>query len=218
MSGRLVVWVVVGLLIGVRAVTKARSTVASLRRDGSVFGEAHVCDSPLAPPIVSVLGGALCLALAARFDGNLSVLAHVVFVSACLYLALVDIDTHVLPRRATYVALTFGLPLLVLARWIDDEGTLVGMVLGAFGAWVVLRVFAVLSRGDLGGGDVTLALLLGAYTGFRSLWDAAYGIAAGFAVGGVFALVLLVTRRADRRTRFAFGPFLIVGALLVVVR
>lgn len=218
MTGRTIVWVIVGLLLGVRAAVRARSTIVSLRREGEVFGEAHVGESPLVLPVASLLGGGLCLALAVRFEGNLTVLAHVVFVSACLYLALVDIDTHVLPRRATYAALSLGVPLLVIASLVDDEGTLLGAVFGAFGAWILLRVFAVLSRGDLGGGDVTLALLLGTYTGFRSLWDVAYGIAAGFAVGGVFALVLLLTRRADRRTRFAFGPFLIVGALLVVVR
>ena len=37
-------------------------------------------------------------------------------------------------------------------------------------------------------------------------------------VGGFFAVALLVTRKANRNTHFAFGPFLIVGTLVAVLR
>ena len=34
----------------------------------------------------------------------------------------------------------------------------------------------------------------------------------------LFAVALLVTRKANRNTHFAFGPFLIVGTLIAVLR
>lgn len=218
MTGRGITWVVVGILIGLRASVRARASVASLRRAGEVYGEAHASDSPLAPPLMAAVGGALCGALSWRFEGNVTVLAHVVLVSACLFLVLVDVDTHVLPRRATYAALTLGIPLLAIASLVEDSGSFGWAIAGSLALWVAMRVLAVLSRGDLGGGDVTLALLLGLFTGFRSPWDVALALVGGFALGGVFALALLIAGRATRRTRFAFGPFLIVGALAVVIR
>jgi leader peptidase (prepilin peptidase)/N-methyltransferase len=81
-----------------------------------------------------------------------------------------------------------------------------------------MKTLEVLSRGDLGGGDVRLALLLGLYTGWLSLEHVAIAVVAGFAAAGLFALVLIVLRRASRRTHIALGPFLIAGALLVVLR
>jgi leader peptidase (prepilin peptidase)/N-methyltransferase len=44
------------------------------------------------------------------------------------------------------------------------------------------------------------------------------GLIAAFFVGGLFAVALLVTRKANRNTHFAFGPFLIVGTLVAVLR
>ena len=76
--------------------------------------------------------------------------------------------------------------------------------------FAVLAALAILGRGALGGGDVkmmaALALLLGVEGTFLAL-------CVGFIMGGVAALVLLLLRKAGRRDFFAFGPFLIIGAI-----
>lgn len=218
MSGREIAWALIGLMMGIRAAVRARSAVQRVRETGDVFGEAHLTESTIVVPLMSTVGLVVCWGLSQTYTGNVTVLAHVIFVATCIVLALVDIDTHVLPRRTTYGALLVGLPLLAIADVVDGEGSVVRAVLGALILWMVLNVLSVLSRGDLGGGDVTLGLLLGAYMGFRSVWDVAIGLGVGFAVGGVFALGLLISGKANRRTRFAFGPFLIVGAVVVVLR
>lgn len=218
MEGREIAWAIVGVCIGLRAVVRARGSIGQLRRAGTVFGESHATETAVVSPMIALVGMGVCVRLAQVFDGNLTVLAHVTYVSACLTLALIDVDTHVLPRRRTYGALALGVPLLVLARIVDREGSLTSALIGAVGLFIVLNVLGVLSRGDLGGGDVTLGLLLGAFVGFRGLFDVALGLAVGFMVGGVYALVLVVSRRGTRTTRFAFGPFLILGALFAVLR
>jgi leader peptidase (prepilin peptidase)/N-methyltransferase len=43
-----------------------------------------------------------------------------------------------------------------------------------------------------------------------------YGIFAGFLLGSVVAVVLLALRKANRKTPLAFGPMLLVGALLLL--
>jgi len=40
----------------------------------------------------------------------------------------------------------------------------------------------------------------------------AVGAAAAFVLGGVFGIVLLITRRAGGKTRIPFGPWMILGA------
>jgi leader peptidase (prepilin peptidase) / N-methyltransferase len=81
-----------------------------------------------------------------------------------------------------------------------------------------MKTLEVFSRGDLGGGDVRLALLLGLYAGWLSLVHLAIAVVAAFAAAGLFALLLVVLRRAGRRTHIAFGPFLIAGTLFAVLR
>jgi leader peptidase (prepilin peptidase)/N-methyltransferase len=92
------------------------------------------------------------------------------------------------------------------------------MFIGAIAMRVFLRVLQVLSRGDMGSGDVTLGGFLGLYLGWISFETVLVGLLAGFLAGGVFALFAVILRKAGRNTRFAFGPFLIVGALVAVLR
>ncbi|WP_054692585.1 prepilin peptidase [Syntrophomonas palmitatica] len=70
---------------------------------------------------------------------------------------------------------------------------------------------ALLSRGGMGGGDIKLAAMIGAFTGLQ-------GSIAAFVMsslaGGLWALYLLITKKADRKTAIKFGPFLALGGWL----
>jgi leader peptidase (prepilin peptidase)/N-methyltransferase len=65
-----------------------------------------------------------------------------------------------------------------------------------------------------GCGDVYLAAVIGAMTGWP---DVATALFYGMIFGGLGAIVLLVTRRASRRDAVPYGPYLCVGALLVLL-
>jgi leader peptidase (prepilin peptidase)/N-methyltransferase len=43
------------------------------------------------------------------------------------------------------------------------------------------------------------------------------GLALGFMLGGIVALLLLISRIATRNTRIAFGPYICIGAMAVVL-
>jgi quinol-cytochrome oxidoreductase complex cytochrome b subunit len=43
------------------------------------------------------------------------------------------------------------------------------------------------------------------------------GLALGFMLGGVVALLLLIGRKVTRNTRIAFGPYICIGAMAVVL-
>jgi leader peptidase (prepilin peptidase)/N-methyltransferase len=167
---------------------------------------------------VIAVNAALYFLLAQRFEHDVTVLTYGVLVGAGMWLALIDIDTHLLPRRIVYRTIAVALPLLVLSAFFDDAGSIAGMFIGGIGMWLMLRVLEVLSRGDLGGGDVGLGGLLGLYLGWLSYEAILVGLFASFLAGGFFAAALLISRKANRHTHFAFGPFLIVGTLIAVLR
>ena len=213
-----IVFALVGAASGYKAITRARIDIARVRAVGETFGESHFTDTSVVTPIVVSVNAALYFLLAHRFDHDLTVLTYGVLVGAGMWLSLIDIDTHLLPRRIVYRTIAVAMPLLVLSAFFDNTGSVFGMFVGGFGMWCMLRVLEVLSRGDLGGGDVGLGGLLGLYLGWVSYEAILVGLIAAFFVGGLFAVALLVTRRANRTTHFAFGPFLIVGTLVAVLR
>ena len=215
---RELVWAVIGILFGLRSVIQAQRDVRRLRASGETFGAGRSTEFYLVIFLIACASSVLWWIAAQRFEEDFTVLGFGILIAVGLRLTLIDIDTHLLPSSIVYRSIAVAVPLLVLAALNDSTGSIVTMFLGALIMWVLMKTLEVLSRGDLGGGDVRLALLLGLYTGWLSLEHVAIAVVAGFAGAGLFALALVVLRRAGRRTHIAFGPFLIAGALLAVLR
>jgi leader peptidase (prepilin peptidase)/N-methyltransferase len=215
---RELVWVIIGVLFGMRSVMQAQRDVRRLRASGETFGTGRSTEFSQVIFLVACASSVLWWIAAQRFEEDLTVLSFGILLAVGVRLMLIDIDTHLLPSNIVYRAIAVAIPLLTLAAFNDPIGSIATMFLGALIMWVLMKTLEVLSRGDLGGGDVRLALLLGLYTGWLSLEHLAVAVVTAFAAAGLFALVLVVLRRAGRRTHIAFGPFLIVGALFAVLR
>lgn len=212
------VWGVVGAFFGWRAWRLARSDIHMLRRRGTIFGEAFVADASLTPWISTMSGAVLWWLFAERFNSDATVLVYGLWSAVLLRLLFIDIDTHVLPRRTVGWASTWGLVALVLLSIFKQGGHLWVMLGAGVVMWVVLKVLEIVSRGDLGGGDVALGPLLGMFAGWISFERVFVALIAAFILGGLFATLLVTLGRAGRKTFIAFGPFLIVGAFIGVLR
>lgn len=143
---------------------------------------------------------------------------HLMLLGIGGWLLVIDARTHRLPDRIVLPTLA-GLLLLALvdALATGDRApsirALLGMiVLGGF--YALLRL---LSRSGMGGGDVKLAAVIGLVLAWHGWTALAVGAASAFVLGALYSLGLMALRRADRTTRIAFGPWMIVGAVLGVL-
>jgi leader peptidase (prepilin peptidase) / N-methyltransferase len=185
-----------------------------------VTGRCRACRARIGPPPLAVeLTTAVALAaLAARVHPAL-VLAAACWLAVCAVpLAWIDAAVQRLPDALTAPAWagTAGFLLLAAATggpWADLVRALVG---GVALAAVYLAV-TVLSRAALGLGDVKLAASLGTLLAWAGWGTLVAGTFAGFLLGAVYGTGLLVSRRAARRQRIPFGPFMIAGAFLALL-
>ena len=69
----------------------------------------------------------------------------------------------------------------------------------------------------LGGGDVTLAAVLGLALGWHSVEAVVVGLGVGAILAAVFALLAFAARRVRADTALSYGPFLAAGALLILL-
>ena len=144
--------------------------------------------------------------------------AHLLMAAAGAELAAVDLARHRLPDRLTLGVLPPLAALIVLACL--TEGRPAALLTSALAAVVSAAFYLLLALGVPGGlgfGDVKLSVSLGALLGWWSAGTAATGVFLAFLVGGLAALALLVTRRANRHTAMAFGPAMLVGAWWAVL-
>lgn len=147
----------------------------------------------------------------------LVVLAHVALLGIAGWLVVVDARTHRLPNRIVLPTLAGTVLLAVVDAVCTGSGAALiragGGLLILGGFYLVLRL---LSRSGMGGGDVKLAALIGLVLGWHGWTSLAVGAASAFVLGALYALTLILLRRADGSTRIAFGPWMILGAVLGV--
>ena len=86
--------------------------------------------------------------------------------------------------------------------------------LAAVTGGAVFLLLAVLTRGGIGGGDIKLVAALGLWLGSDALLTV---VIAGLLLGGIVALLLLITGKKKRGEYFAYGPCFTIVALLAVL-
>jgi leader peptidase (prepilin peptidase)/N-methyltransferase len=164
---------------------------------------------------VAVVLGALA-GFAAGWSAILPALLALALCAAPL--VVIDLQQHRLPDRLVLTVAVLAALLLAVAALARGEWyPYLRAALAAAAVLVALFVLALISPSSFGFGDVKLGAVLGAYLGWFG-WPYVYwGIAAGFVLGAVVALVLIAIRRATMKTALAFGPMLVLGTLLTLL-
>jgi leader peptidase (prepilin peptidase)/N-methyltransferase len=154
--------------------------------------------------------------LATREPGIAVVLVAAAFLylaAISVALALIDLDTHKLPNVIVLPAYGVGAVLLGASSILSgDLEALVRAGIAMAAMFVAYLVMALVYPGGMGLGDVKLAGVLGLFLGWLGWGSLLVGAFAAFLLGGVFSIILLVLRRATRKSGIPFGPWMLVGA------
>ena len=145
-----------------------------------------------------------------RFGPSQRLLSLAVTGSFLLLITIIDLKYRLILNVLVYPAMAVT---LLLHSMPPGRDTITALLGGAVGLFPFLLV-ALARPGEMGGGDVKLAALIGLSTGFpQVLWPLSVGILAG----GITAVFLLLTRRWGLKSHIPYGPFLCLGAALSLV-
>jgi prepilin signal peptidase PulO-like enzyme (type II secretory pathway) len=124
-------------------------------------------------------------------------------------LSAIDLESGIIPNRVVLPAA--GIVLCAQVALFPDRAAewALAAILSAF----VLMLPQLIGRGWMGMGDVKLGLLLGAALGWAVLGAVVLAFVCVFPVA---LLVLLRGGIAARKTMIPFGPFLALGALIIL--
>jgi leader peptidase (prepilin peptidase)/N-methyltransferase len=146
-------------------------------------------------------------------------IVYVLAVWVMVPLAFIDLDVHRLPDKIQLPAYPVLAALLAACSYVTgDWGAFVRAVIAGAVVWVFFLILAlVLPAGGIGFGDVKLAGLLGMLLGWLTWAHVIIATMATFLIGGLIAMLLLVTRRKGRKDEFAYGPSMLLGAIVAIV-
>ncbi|MET8766198.1 A24 family peptidase [Streptomyces sp. NPDC004658] len=171
---------------------------------------------PYAPsaPLLATATSLVCAALAAATGTRPELAVWLLLTPVGVLLAAVDLRVQRLPDPLTLPLAAAALALLGLAALLPEHaGHWRTALYGALALGAGYCVLHLVNPGGMGFGDVKLAVGTGAALGWYGWPTVLLGTFAGFLLGALYGGVLVLARRAGRKTAVPFGPFLLAGAL-----
>jgi len=170
-------------------------------------GRCRYCKGRISPRyiIVELLGGLFAAASYARFGVSWHALAAFVALMLLLAISLVDIETMEIPNG---LLAALCAPAAASVFTFPDIG-IVERIIGFFSSALPMLILALVIRDCFGGADIKLSAITGFMLGWKCNLLAAFIAIVG---GGICAIILLKVKKADRKSHFAFGPFIALGA------
>ncbi|MDY6852783.1 MAG: prepilin peptidase, partial [Thermodesulfobacteriota bacterium] len=185
-------------------------------------------------PLVELMAGVLTLAVFYKSGISLRAVADLYLVLTLIAITYIDLDEMIIPDIITFPGMAVGLAAAALAPdpglmlgvrlkgllvgWGLESGwalSLIGSALGLFLGWVlvwgIFNLYFLLRRQEgIGGGDVTLLAMIGAFLGWRAVLVTIFlGSIAGMAAAIAGSLG---GKGFSLQMKIPFGRFLSLGA------
>ena len=125
-------------------------------------------------------------------------------------IASIDLERQLIPDRITLPGIVVGFLTSFLGTRVSWIDALLGILVGGG----ILFAVVVLSGGGMGGGDMKLGAMIGAFLGYKLTLLALF---LAVILGGFVALGLLSTGIRGRKDPIPFGPFLAVAATVAIL-
>ncbi|MFQ5432913.1 MAG: prepilin peptidase [Nitrospinota bacterium] len=174
-------------------------------------GKCADCGEKFSPRYAAVeaITGLLFAACYAAFGLTATAAVYMVFVSALVAVVFIDIDHFIIPDAITLP----GIPIGLLCAWLFLPLSISDALIGVLVGGGILFVIAVIAPQGMGGGDIKLLGMVGAFLGWKS---ALITIFLGSLVGSVGGIIGMIALGKGRKAKIPFGPYLAVGALLAM--
>ncbi|MDO8957069.1 MAG: prepilin peptidase [Deltaproteobacteria bacterium] len=165
-------------------------------------------------PLVEALTGGITLALFFKFGFSLSFFSFLAFSAALIVITFIDLDHRIIPDVISLPGIAIGFLLAILGTSITVKESLIGILAGGGSLFVVAFVYETLTKREgMGGGDVKLLAMIGAWLGWKSvLFSLFFASLSGTFIGGATMLI----RKEGRHYAIPFGPFLALSALAYI--
>jgi leader peptidase (prepilin peptidase) / N-methyltransferase len=172
-------------------------------------GRCRECDMaiPWRYPIVEVATGAAFTLVYVHFGPTLDFAVAAALLAALIAITAIDLRHQIIPDVITLPGIAAGVVATSATGRITWLESLLGIAVGGG----IFFIIIVVSRGGMGGGDMKLGAMLGAFLGWKL---GLLAILLGVLAGGGVAVCLLVLGRKGRKEAIPFGPFLALGGAI----
>lgn len=155
--------------------------------------------------------GLLSIALFFRYDISFEFAFYFLFSAALLVIIFIDIHHQIIPDVISLPGIVIGLAGSFLNTTVSWQQSALGLLLGGGVLWAIaLGYYLLTKREGMGGGDIKLLAMIGAFLGWQSLL---FVVFASSLLGSIVGIAAMFQQSKGGQTRIPFGPFLSLAAL-----
>ncbi|MBT8361350.1 MAG: prepilin peptidase [Deltaproteobacteria bacterium] len=176
-------------------------------------GRCAHCRAPISIqyPTVELLTGLLAAAVAASYGLSLAALGYFIFSAALVTIIWIDIHHQIIPDIISIPGIVMGFCFSFISPLLSWQDSLIGLLVGGGIFYAISYSYYIIRKQEgLGGGDIKLLAMLGAFLGWQSL---IFIIFASSLTGSMVGLIAMRSQKKGAFTRIPFGPFLAISGL-----
>ncbi|MDD4026889.1 MAG: prepilin peptidase [Candidatus Shapirobacteria bacterium] len=165
---------------------------------------------PISYPIVELLMGVIFVVfyfVGAYGNTPVQLILGFLIVVLLAFSAVFDWKYMILPDFSTIILI-----IIAFLGVIFDESNIIPYLLSVLISAGFLLILNLITKGKgMGMGDVKFALFMGLFLGYPKIIIAFY---VAFIVGAIYGIILMIFKKAKKKSQVPFGPFLILGTII----
>jgi len=177
-------------------------------------GKCGHCQATISPqyPVVELLTALLAVAVLAAFGISVTAVGMFVLCAALVTIIWIDIHHQIIPDVISLPGILLGFLFSFVSTFVSWQDSLIGLLAGGgFFYLISLSYYLIRKQEGLGGGDIKLLALLGAFLGWQSLL---FIIFISSLSGSIVGLIAMRSQKKGGSTRIPYGPFLALSGMV----
>jgi leader peptidase (prepilin peptidase)/N-methyltransferase len=172
------------------------------------------CGAPISwqYPLVELTMALLSLALVYKFGFTPALPIYFVFTAALLVVVVIDFYHKIIPDSISLPGIVIGFACSFVNPAITWQQSGIGLLIGGGALYSVAAGYYLFTKREgMGGGDIKLLAMIGAFLGWQSLPFVIFGSSI---LGALVGIGAMVKQKKGGKTMIPYGPFLSIAALL----
>jgi leader peptidase (prepilin peptidase)/N-methyltransferase len=177
-------------------------------------GKCRTCQESISLqyPVVEGITAFSSLLLFMKFGLSWSFLIYFALVAGLIVITVIDLYHQIIPDVISLPGIAMGLLLSLINPYITFSNSLIGVLIGGGSLFAVATLYQWLfKREGMGGGDVKLLAMIGAFLGWKAV---ILTIFLSSLIGSMVGIIVMVLKGRDFKYAIPFGPFLSLGAVI----
>ena len=165
-------------------------------------------------PLVELLTAIMALLLFWKFGLTLKFLFSFLFACVLIIITFIDLEHQIIPDVLTLLGIPVFFLAAVFAMGVSPLEAVLGVLIGGGILYAIAFGYELITKREgMGGGDIKLLAMLGAFFGWKSLF---FILLVSSFLGAIVGISVILIKGKDMRYAVPFGPFLSLAALAYI--